>query len=170
MAQPAQPGAGTTPEAGTPPSPESKSDALSPGSTASLRNVSTNQCVSGDASIYPSFGTCSSSDAYAWTLRSSGGNTFELVNHASGKCLSAPFNNDYTTQLETCGAAGGTGYIQWHVANSTAAGQTLKNTDTGRCLEIASPSYGGAKQVMVTTCDSGEAQQLWRDGGNASGG
>jgi hypothetical protein len=51
--------------------------------------------VSGDASIYPGFGTCSSSEAYAWTLRSSGGGTFELVNRASGNCLSARYGNDY---------------------------------------------------------------------------
>ncbi|MEV5850338.1 ricin-type beta-trefoil lectin domain protein [Streptomyces sp. NPDC051985] len=132
--------------------------------------MSTSQCVSGDASTYPAFGKCGSSDAYAWTLRSSGGNTFELINRASGKCLSAPFGNDYPAQLETCGGVGGTGHIQWQVGSSTAAGQTLKNTDTDRCLEIASPSYGGGNQVMVTTCDSGQAQQLWRDGGNASGG
>lgn len=133
-----------------------------PGSVAGLRNTSTGQCVSGDASsVYPGYGTCGSSDAYAWTLRSSGGDTIELINGAGGKCLSAPFNNDYAAQLEACGGVGGTGYIHWRVGNSTASGQTLKNTETGHCLEIASPPYGGAKQVMVTTCDSGRAQQLW---------
>lgn len=126
--------------------------------------------MSGDASsVYPSFGTCGSSDAYAWTLRSSSGDTFELVNGAGGKCLSAPFNNDYAAQLETCGGVGGTGYIHWRLGSPTSTGQTLKNTETGHCLEIATPSFGGAKQVMVTTCDGGQTQQLWKDGGNASG-
>lgn len=115
---------GTTPDSGTHPIPESgsKADILSPGSVASLRNASTAQCVSGDAtSVHPSHGTR--------------------------------------------GGVGGTGYAQWRVGTSTSSGQTLKNTDTGHCLVIASPPYGGAEQVMVTTCDSGQAQQLWGDGG-----
>ncbi|MFF7602109.1 hypothetical protein [Streptomyces mirabilis] len=49
----------------------------------------------------------------------------------------------------------------------TAAGQTLKNTKTGHCLEIASPAYGGGKQVMVATCNSDEPQQLWNNGATA---
>ncbi|MER5660495.1 hypothetical protein [Streptomyces mirabilis] len=65
---------------------------LSPGSVSRLRDLSANQCASGDGSVYPGFGTCDSSDAYVWTLRSFGGGTFELVTRASGSCLSAPFN------------------------------------------------------------------------------
>ncbi|MET7723076.1 RICIN domain-containing protein [Streptomyces mirabilis] len=131
-----------------------------------LRNVSANQCASGDGSVHPGFGTCDSSDAYAWTLRSAGGGTFELVNRASGNCLSAPFNNNYRAGLEACGG-GGTGYVVWRIGSSTAAGQTLKNTETGHCLEIASPAYGGGKQVMAATCNSDEPQQLWNNGGTA---
>lgn len=167
VAGPVQTGAADTPEAGPPPSAKSGATALSPGSVSRLRNVSTGQCVSGEGSVYPAFGTCDSSDAYAWTLRSSGGGTFELVNRASGKCLSAPFNNNYAAGLETCGGVGGTGYVQWRLGTSTAAGMTLKNTETGHCLEIASPAYGGGKQVMVATCNSDEPQQLWNDGGTA---
>jgi hypothetical protein len=132
-----------------------------------LRNVSADQCASGDGSVYPGFGACDSSDAYAWTLRSSGGGTFELVNRASGNCLSAPFNNNYAAGLEACGGVGGTGYVVWRIGSTTAAGQTLKNTRTGHCLEIASPAYGGGKQVMVATCNSDEPQQLWNNGGTA---
>jgi hypothetical protein len=123
--------------------------------------------VSGDGSVYPSFGTCSSSDAYTWTFRSTGSNTFELVNGASGNCLSAPYSNDYGAQLETCSGFGGTGYVHWRIGSTTAAGQTLKNTETGHCLEIASPSYGGGKGVKVTTCNSDQPEQLWRNGGTA---
>ncbi|MFE2563551.1 RICIN domain-containing protein [Streptomyces mirabilis] len=167
VAQPERTGAAATPEAGAPPSAESGATKLAPGSVSRLRNVSTNQCASGDGSVYPGFGTCDSSDAYAWTLRSSGGGTFELVNRASGNCLSAPFNNHYAAGLETCGGVGGTGYVVWRIGSSTAAGQTLKNTKTGHCLEIASPAYGGGKQVMVATCNSDEPQQLWNNGGTA---
>lgn len=167
VAQPERTGAAATPEAGAPPSAESGATKLSPGSVSRLRNVSTNQCASGDGSVYPGFGTCNSSDAYVWTLRSSGGGTFELVNRASGNCLSAPFNNNYAAGLEACGGVGGTGYVEWRIGSSTAAGQTLKNTKTGHCLEIASPAYGGGKQVMVATCNSDEPQQLWNNGGTS---
>ena len=173
MAQPVQTvqtAAENPPGAGSPPAADSEATTLSPGSVSSLRNVSTDQCVSGDGSVYPGSGTCSSSDAYAWTLRSSGDSTFELVNRASGKCLSAPYNNDYAAGLEACGGVGGTGYVHWRFGSSTPAGQTLKNTETGHCLEIASPAYGGGRQVMVTTCDSGRAEQLWKNGGMDSGG
>ncbi|MFF1470664.1 hypothetical protein [Streptomyces mirabilis] len=149
VAQPERTGAATTPEAGAPPSAESGATTLSPGSVSRLRNVSANQCASGDGSVHPGFGTCDSSDAYAWTLRPSGGGTFELVNRASGNCLSAPFNNNYRAALEACGSGGGTGYVVWRIGSSTAAGQTLKNTETGHCLEIASPAYGGGKQAMA---------------------
>jgi len=167
VVQPVRTGAAVTSQAGPPPTEESKATTLSPGSVSSLRNVSTDQCVSGDSPGYPSFGTCSSSDAYAWMLRSSGGGTFELVNRASGNCLSAPFNNNYAAGLEACGGVGGTGYEHWRIGSGTAAGRTLKNTETGHCLEIASPAYGGGRQVMVATCDSGDPQQLWRNGGTA---
>ncbi|MGW7256612.1 RICIN domain-containing protein [Streptomyces sp. NPDC054834] len=167
VAQPVRTGTADTPETGPPPSTESGDTTLSPGSVSRLRNVSADQCVSGDGSVYPDSGTCTSSDAYTWTLRPSSGGTFELVNRASGKCLSAPFDNNYETQLEACGGVGGTGYQHWRIGSTTAAGKTLKNTETGHCLEIASPAYGGAKQVMVTTCNSDEPQQLWKDGGTA---
>lgn len=163
--QPERTGAAAMPEAGAPPSAKSGATKLSPDSVSRLRNVSTNQCASDDGSVYADFGTCDSSDAYAWTLRSSGGDTFELVNRASGKCLSAPFGNNYRAGLETCGGVGGTGNVAWRIGSSTGAGQTLKNTNTGNCLEIASPAYGGGKQVMVATCNSDEPQQLWNNGG-----
>jgi hypothetical protein len=91
-----------------------------------------------------------------------GGGAFELVNRASAKCLSAPFNNDYSTQLEACDGPGGTGYVKWSLGTAAAAGQPLKNTDTAHCLEIAAPPFGGAKQVMVTTCNSTRREQLWK--------
>lgn len=154
---------GSTPDAGTPPPAKSDSATLSPGSVSTLRNASNDQCVYGsDGDVYPGFGTCSSSDAYTWTLRSTGGGTFELVNRASGKCLSAPFNNDYSTQLEACDAPGGTGYVKWSLGTSTSAGRPLKNTTTGHCLEIATPPFGGTKQVMVTTCNGTHREQLWK--------
>ncbi|MEU6367981.1 RICIN domain-containing protein [Streptomyces sp. NPDC046931] len=163
VAQPAQTSAAVTPEAEPPPSGEPAATRLSPGSVSRLRNVSTGQCVSGDGSVYPGYGTCTSSDAYAWTLRSFGGSTFELVNRASGNCLSAPYNNNYAAGLEACGGVGGTGYQHWRMGSPTAAGQTLKNTETGHCLEIASPAYGGGNQVMVATCNSDERRQLWKN-------
>ncbi|MFI1033592.1 RICIN domain-containing protein [Streptomyces sp. NPDC020951] len=171
VAQPAQTDAGSDRDAGTPSSEKSEAATLSPASTSTLRNTSNDQCVFGDEDdIYLGFGTCSSSDTYAWTLRSTASGTFELVNRASGKCLSAPFNNDYAAQLEACAGPGGTGYVQWQFGATTSAGKTLKNTTTGHCLEIAAPAFGGAKQVMVTTCDSGEPEQLWRTGGTAASG
>lgn len=166
-AQPVQTGAGGIPAAGPSPSAKPKATALSPGSVSRLRNVSTDQCVSGDGSVYPGFGTCSSSDAYAWTLLSSSGDTFKLVNRASGNCLSAPYSDGYAAGLGSCSGFGGTGYVLWRIGSTTAAGQTLKNTETGQCLAIASPSYGGGKQVMVTTCNSDQPEQLWRNGGSA---
>ncbi|MEV1067320.1 ricin-type beta-trefoil lectin domain protein [Streptomyces sp. NPDC050263] len=172
MAQPAQTGAGGTRDAGTPSSAKSgTTSTLSPTSASTLRNASNDQCVFGnEGDVYPGFGACGSSDVYTWTLRSTGGSTFELVNHASGKCLSAPFNNDYAAQIEACDSPGGTGYVQWQFGATASTGKTLKNTTTGHCLEIATPAFGGAKQVMVTTCDSGESEQLWRAGGTAGGG
>ncbi|MEU3615992.1 ricin-type beta-trefoil lectin domain protein [Streptomyces sp. NPDC006872] len=171
VAQPVQTDAGSTRDTGTPSSEKSEAAALSPASASTLRNTSNDQCVFGDEDdVYLGFGACSSSDVYTWTLRSTGGSTFELVNQASGKCLSAPFNNDYAAQLEACAGPGGTGYVQWQFGATTSAGKTLKNTTTGHCLVIAAPAFGGAKQVMVTTCDSGEPEQLWRTGGTAGGG
>ncbi|MFJ7257814.1 hypothetical protein ACIQWV_36005 [Streptomyces sp. NPDC098085] len=57
---------------------------LAPGSVSRLKNAATHQCLSADDSVYPSFGTCSSSDTYTWMFRRSDGDTFELVNRASG--------------------------------------------------------------------------------------
>lgn len=165
--QPVQTGAGGTPAAKPPPPAKPKATTLSPGSVSRLRNVSTDQCVSGDGSVYPGFGPCSSSDAYAWTLLSSGGDTFKMVNRASGECLSAPYSDNYAAGLGSCSGFGGTGYVQWRIGSTTAAGQTLKNTETGQCLEIAPPPYGGGKQVKVTTCNSDRPEQLWRNGGTA---
>jgi hypothetical protein len=54
--------------------------------------------------------------------------------------------------------------VRWHIGSTTAAGQTLKNSATGWCLEIASQPYYPQAQVMVTTCNSNERQQLWKSG------
>ncbi|MGP9019926.1 protein kinase domain-containing protein [Streptomyces sp. BR1] len=148
-----------------PADPPSSSTTFSPGTTARLQNAQTHQCVSGDGSVYPGYGSCSASYADTWTLRSTGSGTFQLVNRASGNCLSAPNVNDYTAQLSSCnGGYGGTGYVHWRVGTTASGGQTLENTETGHCLEIAAPPYGGTPGPMVTTCDSDQSQQLWRNG------
>ncbi|MET8453933.1 RICIN domain-containing protein [Streptomyces sp. NPDC005209] len=166
VTQPVQTGAGNPPEAAPPPSAESEATTLSPGSVSRLRNVSTGQCVSsGDGTVNPGLGTCSSSDAYLWTLRSSG-STFELVNRASGNCLSEPFYGNAAV-LENCSGIGGTGHVEWRIGSNTAGGQTLKNTESGRCLEIDSPPDGGGEQLMLTTCNSDQPQQRWKNGGTA---
>ncbi|MFF3129844.1 RICIN domain-containing protein [Streptomyces sp. NPDC057908] len=136
---------------------------LSPGSVSRLKNAATHQCVSADDSVYPSIGTCSSSDTYTWTLRRSDGDTFELVNRASGHCLAAPYSNDSSAVTTRCGDEYSGGYIHWRMETTTAAGQTLKNTETNRCLEIDSTPYNGVK-ALVTTCNSDEPQQLWTRG------
>lgn len=156
-----QPSTGNAPA--TPPH-KSQPAALSPGSVAHLHNASTDQCVSGEGSVYPGFGTCTASYAYVWTLRSSNGGTFELVNRASGNCLGAPYNNNYLAGLGPCNGTGGTGYVRWRIGSTTDAGQTLENADTGGCLAITSPAYGGGNQVMVTTCNGEQPQQLWGNG------
>ncbi|MGP3954049.1 RICIN domain-containing protein [Streptomyces sp. 7N604] len=167
--QPEQNDPGGVPEVRPPSAPADPSAPLkSPPSTFSvgddsrIQNADTHQCVSGDASVYPAYGTCSASEAYAWTFRSTGDGTFKLVNQASGNCLSAPYNNNYAAGLESCsGGPGGTGYVHWRVGQTKADGQTVKNTETGHCLAMGSPPYGGSKQVMVTTCNSDRPQQLW---------
>ncbi|MFB6875849.1 RICIN domain-containing protein [Streptomyces sp. NPDC056323] len=136
---------------------------LSPGSVSRLKNAATHQCVSADDSVYPSIGTCSSSDTYTWTLRPSDGDTFELVNRASGHCLAAPYSNNSSAVTTRCDGYGGPGYVHWHLETTTSAGQTLKNTDTNRCLEIDSTPYNGVR-ALVTTCNSDEPQQLWTRG------
>ncbi|MFE7268916.1 ricin-type beta-trefoil lectin domain protein, partial [Streptomyces sp. NPDC057592] len=136
---------------------------LSPGSVSRLKNAATHQCVSADDSVYPSIGTCSSSDIYTWELRRSDGDTFWLVNRASGHCLAAPHTNDAAAKTTQCDGYGGPGYVHWRLETTTAAGQTLKNTDTNHCLEIDSTPYDGVK-VLVTTCNSDEPQQLWTRG------
>ncbi|MFC9758668.1 caspase family protein [Streptomyces sp. NPDC056921] len=133
---------------------------LSPGSVSRLKNAATHQCVSADDSVYPSIGTCSSSDTYTWKLRPSDGDTFELVNRASGHCLAAPYANDSSAVTTRCGDDYSGGYVHWRVETITAAGQTLKNTETNRCLEIDSTPYNGVR-ALVTTCNSDEPQQLW---------
>ncbi|SDO82692.1 Ricin-type beta-trefoil lectin domain-containing protein [Lentzea jiangxiensis] len=96
-------------------------------------------------------------------MRPSGGDSFELVNRASGKCLSAPTVNNYAVQLDPCDGSIGNGNLHWRIGSTTAAGQTLQNTETGHCLIIDSPPFGGSSQVMVTTCNSDQSQQLWRN-------
>ncbi|MBD0746018.1 hypothetical protein BG418_30755 [Streptomyces sp. CBMA152] len=148
-----------------PANPPSSTATFSPGTTARLQNSQTHQCVSGDGNVYPGYGSCSASYADTWTLRSTGSGTFQLVNRASGNCLSAPNVNDYTAQMSSCnGGFGGTGYVHWRVGTTTSGGQTLENTETGHCLEISAPPYGGTPGPMVTTCDSDQSQQLWRNG------
>ncbi|OKH99017.1 hypothetical protein A6A06_25810 [Streptomyces sp. CB02923] len=132
---------------------------LSPGSRSHLENVQAGQCAAGDGT-FPSVGTCSASYAYTWTLRSTGGNTFELVNRASGSCLTAPPGNDYQVSLTNCSS----GNIHWRVDTTSAAGQTLKSAETDHCLKIDSPPFSGTL-VMVTTCNSDDRKQLWRGGG-----
>ncbi|MFG2143993.1 protein kinase [Streptomyces sp. NPDC048696] len=149
-----------------PADPPSSTTRFSPGSTARLQNAQTHQCVSGDGNVYPGYGSCSAGYADSWTLRSTGSGTFQLVNRASGNCLTAPNVNDYTAQMSSCTAGfGGTGYLHWRIGTTTSGGQTLENTETGHCLEIAAPAYGGPPGPMVTTCDSDQSQQLWRNGG-----
>ncbi|MFJ1680984.1 RICIN domain-containing protein [Streptomyces sp. NPDC088251] len=136
---------------------------LSPGSVSRLKNAATHQCLSADDSVYPSFGTCSSSDTYTWMFRRSDGDTFELVNRASGHCLAAPYSNDSAAVTTRCGDEYSGGYVHWRMETTTAAGQILKNTETNRCLEIDSTPYNGVK-ALVTTCNSDEPQQLWTRG------
>jgi hypothetical protein len=50
----------------------------------------------------------------------------------------------------------------WLIRNTTAEGQTLENTDTKHCLEINKPTYG-SEAPMVTTCNSADPRQLWRN-------
>ncbi|MEV0260414.1 RICIN domain-containing protein [Streptomyces sp. NPDC050617] len=129
---------------------------LSPNSRSQLENAKTGQCVAG-AGTFLSIGTCDAGYAYAWTLRSTGGNTFELVNRASGSCLTAPPGNDYQASLTNCTY----GNIHWRIDTTSAAGQTLKSVETDHCLKIDSPPFSGTL-VMVTTCNSDDKKQLWR--------
>ncbi|GAA1378182.1 RICIN domain-containing protein [Catellatospora chokoriensis] len=141
-----------------------KATAFKPGSVSRIRNASIGQCVSGE-DFSPGYGPCSSSHAYEWTFRDTGGGTFELVNRASGKCLEAPYTENSGAGLAHCSGLGGTGYSHWRIESTTDRGQTLQNTDTGQCLAIASAPYGGGKAVMLTTCDSDQPVQLWRNSG-----
>ncbi|MFD7340240.1 ricin-type beta-trefoil lectin domain protein [Streptomyces violascens] len=158
---PPQPPAPTTPSpiTGGGPNGHSNPTTLTPGSRSHLENVKAGQCVAGDGT-FMSIGTCSASYAYTWTLRSTGDNTFELVNRASGSCLTAPPVNDYQASLTNCGPYN----IHWRIDTTSAAGQTLKNAETGHCLEIDSGPYSGP-MVRVTTCKSDDPKQLWRGGG-----
>ncbi|MEV8395063.1 MULTISPECIES: RICIN domain-containing protein [unclassified Streptomyces] len=160
------PNEGTKPGPSTPddPSPgnSSQPETFTPGTQSRLENASTRKCVSGDNTT-PSSGTCSSSSSYAWTLRSTGNNTFELVNRESGKCLTAPPTKDYETSLTHCTGSYGGNY-HWRIGATTTAGQTLQSVETGQCLEIA--NQFGFELVMATTCNSDDRRQLWRGGGS----
>ncbi|MFG2191413.1 ricin-type beta-trefoil lectin domain protein [Streptomyces sp. NPDC048639] len=140
---------------------------ISVGDDSRLQNAGTQHCVPGGGSVYPAYGSCSASDAYVWTFRSTGDDTFKPVNRASEKCLAASYNNDYAAGLEPCSGIDGTGYVHWRVGKTTAAGETLKNTETGHCLLLDTPAYGGSEQVMVTTCDSDQPRQLWKGSGSS---
>ncbi|WP_438490243.1 RICIN domain-containing protein [Streptomyces sp. S186] len=132
---------------------------LSPGSSSHLQNVEARKCVAGDGT-FMSIGSCSASYAYTWKLLPTAGNTFELVNRASGSCLTAPPGNDYQVSLTNCSA----GNIHWRIDTTSAAGQTVKSAETDHCLEIDSQPFSGTL-VMVTTCNSDDPKQLWRGGG-----
>ncbi len=140
----------------------------SPGSVSRLRNVSADQCASGDGSVYPwlrglRLRRCLRMDVALLRrrhLRVGQPREWKLS-------VGALQRADDAAGLEACGGVGGTGYVVWRIGSTTAAGQTLKNTRTGHCLEIASPAYGGGKQVMVATGNSDEPQQLWNNGGTA---
>ncbi|GHF44332.1 hypothetical protein GCM10010218_27070 [Streptomyces mashuensis] len=138
---------------------------LSPGARSHLENVAQQQCLSGD-DFSPAFGPCGAGSSYSWTLRSTGGGAFTLVNRASGKCLTAPNNNNYAAGLNPCGWGANE---HWHIDTSASAGQTLQNNETGHCLTIAPPQIGfnGANQVQVATCNSDDPRQLWKGGGPA---
>ncbi|MER5781959.1 RICIN domain-containing protein [Streptomyces mobaraensis] len=145
-----------------PPAPQAAP--LSPGSRSHLENAAQHQCLSGD-DFYPAFGPCDAGDGYSWTLRSAGNGTFTVRNRASGKCLTAPANNDYQAGLNVCDWGGNE---HWSFDATNAAGRTLRNAETGHCLTIAPPVFGGSDyQVRVTTCDSDDPRQLWRGGGSA---
>ncbi len=136
------------------------------GSTVRLKNVYTHECVAAGDGTFAGAGTCGSDDTYAWTLRPSVGSTFEVVNPASNNCLMAPSMNDYMVLVGSCDEQyGPQGYPHWRVKSATAKGQTLQNTETGHCLEIAQPYSGGEYQPMVTSCDSGRSDQLWQSDG-----
>ncbi len=136
---------------------------LSPGADAHLQNVATNQCVFDNSSGYAGFEICGASYAHVWTLRRSQGEAFQLVNSASGDCLYAPYGGDGAVGLGSCGGLGVPGHLHWRIGSSTAAGQTLENTEAGNCLAITTPRYGGGNQVMVGTCDSDSPEQLWKN-------
>lgn len=137
---------------------------FSPGSNVRIRNVSTAQCVSGGGSnSYAGFGPCSTSDEYTWTVLAAGGETFELINRASGKCLSAfNMNFSFNAGLATCGQSNAFGpNTVWLIDKSTSTGRTLKNVAASSCLTIESAPYGGGRNVATTACNSDQPQQLW---------
>ena len=152
-----------TPAAEPPQPVDPRPAAFSQGADVRLRNASTQECVSGDA-FYPGSETCGAADSHVWTLRASSGDTFALVNRASGKCLEAPGVRDGSVGLAACSGLGGTGYTYWRIGSTTSTGRTLQNTHTGQCLRIGSPPLGGPRQPMVATCDSGRPEQLWTSG------
>ncbi|WP_411129453.1 RICIN domain-containing protein [Streptomyces sp. x-19] len=132
---------------------------LSPGSSSHLENVAARKCVAGDGAFL-SIGSCGASYVYTWKLLPTGGDTFELVNRASGSCLTAPqVNNVQASLTPNCSS----GNNRWRIDTTSAAGQTVKSAETDHCLEIDSPF--SAAMVMVTTCNSDDPKQLWRGGG-----
>jgi hypothetical protein len=127
------------------------------GSDVHLQNVSTHDCLSGAYGLY--IQACDASDADIWTLRPTGGDTFELVNRSSDNCVGSQAVKD---SLAVYGSCASTGSVQWRVAATTSVGQTLRNTESGYCLEI-SPLY--SPFLQLTTCNSSDPTQLWRNSG-----
>ncbi|MFC5219534.1 ricin-type beta-trefoil lectin domain protein [Streptomyces coerulescens] len=121
-----------------------------------MQDVSARRWVCGDGTG-PGFGPCSVGHSHAWTVRSVGPGAFQLVNCASGFCMTAS-DNDYPAFLSSCGV----GSDRWRFEAATAAGQSRQNTAVGGCLAVSLQAFMG-ELVFVAACDSDEPEQLWRD-------
>lgn len=144
---------------GPPAQPAAQDQAFSPGDTTRIQNVSTRQCISADSgNNYPTIETCSTSQTHPWTLRSAGGGSFTLVTSAGGRCLKE-LGTYVPTMLGTCTDSPDSGYVHWHIASTTAQGQTLKNEHFGQCLAIG--SYYGAPSVVLAACNPNDSSQQW---------
>jgi hypothetical protein len=95
------------------------------------QSAATHQCILDDgSSTNSSVGTCSSSAAYTWTLRPSGSGTFQLVNRASGRCITETgFGGP--VWVEACGVTNDNS--RWRTGATTASGQNLQNVETEGC-------------------------------------
>ncbi|MFE9558232.1 RICIN domain-containing protein [Streptomyces sp. NPDC006692] len=95
-----------------------------------------------------------------------GTTTYRMVNVASNKCLEIPLNHDYdgapAQQWDCNGGANQTWIVEAALTADNRQAWTLRNAESGKCLEVADWRKDAGAPVRVWQCTGG-ANQQWID-------